>query len=98
MVCLAGAGAILSVGLLRSIEWAKMEKRFDVDGGVSGGTVPSQIMSLICFDLWSSHGRPWLAEAWKALLLAAMHVMCNSDKPGSTLCFLSRGNAILLVL
>ena len=35
-VC-AGAGAILSVGLLRSIEWARMEKRFDVDGGVSGG-------------------------------------------------------------
>jgi len=32
-----GAGAILSVGLLRSIEWAKMERRFDVDGGVSGG-------------------------------------------------------------
>lgn len=36
---LIGAGAILSVGLLRSIEWAKMEKRFDVDGGVSGGAV-----------------------------------------------------------
>ena len=38
-MCLVGAGAILSVGLLRSIAWAKMEKRFDVDGGVSGGAV-----------------------------------------------------------
>ena len=38
---LVGAGAILSVGLLRSIEWAKMERRFDVDGGVSGGTAPT---------------------------------------------------------
>ena len=33
-----GAGAILSVGLLRSISWPKMQRRFDVDGGVSGGT------------------------------------------------------------
>ena len=33
----AGAGAILSVGLLKSIEWEKMAKRFDIDGGVSGG-------------------------------------------------------------
>ncbi|KAL3155976.1 hypothetical protein ABBQ32_012968 [Trebouxia sp. C0010 RCD-2024] len=39
-----GAGAILSVGLLRSIEWAKMEKRFDVDGGVSGD---SQFMAAV---------------------------------------------------
>ncbi|DBB03610.1 hypothetical protein WJX82_006761 [Trebouxia sp. C0006] len=41
-----GAGAILSVGLLRSIEWAKMERRFDVDGGVSGD---SQFMAAV-FD------------------------------------------------
>lgn len=41
-----GAGAILSVGLLRSIEWAKMEKRFDIDGGVSGD---SQFMAAV-FD------------------------------------------------
>ena len=32
-----GAGAILSVGLLKMIEWEKMAKRFDIDGGVSGG-------------------------------------------------------------
>ena len=38
----AGAGAILSVGLMRSIEWSKMEKRFDIDGGVSGGTASLQ--------------------------------------------------------
>ena len=42
-----GAGAILSVGLLRSIEWAKMERRFDVDGGVSGGLQYNQQMIFI---------------------------------------------------
>ena len=35
--CTAGAGAILSVGLLKMIGWEKMAKRFDIDGGVSGG-------------------------------------------------------------
>ena len=47
-----GAGAILSVGLLRSIEWAKMERRFDVDGGVSGGLQSMLVaLHLCCMSL-----------------------------------------------
>ena len=40
LVDASGAGAILSVGLFRhpKLKWAKMEKLFNVDGGVSGGT------------------------------------------------------------
>ena len=50
-MCFVGAGAILSVGLLRSIQWAKMEKRFDVDGGVSGGTVLKLIWCITKCDV-----------------------------------------------
>lgn len=41
LVDASGAGAILSVGLFRhpKLKWAKMEKLFNVDGGVSGGTI-----------------------------------------------------------
>lgn len=33
----AGAGAILSVGLLKSIPWENVVKDFQTEGGVSGG-------------------------------------------------------------
>ncbi len=41
LVDASGAGAILSVGLFRhpKLKWAKMEQLFNVDGGVSGGTI-----------------------------------------------------------
>lgn len=52
---LVGAGAILSVGLLRSIEWAKMEKRFDVDGGVSGGIAFTVICTSQFFHTFVGH-------------------------------------------
>ncbi len=43
LVDASGAGAILSVGLFRhpKLKWAKMEQLFNVDGGVSGGTILS---------------------------------------------------------
>ena len=61
-----GAGAILSVGLLRSIEWAKMERRFDVDGGVSGGIALLFFLSAqktLCLKLVSS-AQAWLCLKW----------------------------------
>ncbi len=54
LVDASGAGAILSVGLFRhpKLKWAKMEKLFNVDGGVSGGTI------LSC-TLLSFHRQPY---------------------------------------
>lgn len=51
--CVVGAGVILSVGLFRhqNLSWAKMEKLFDVDGGVSGGAVcfgPQHLEAYCC--------------------------------------------------
>lgn len=74
----AGAGAILSVGLFRhpNLTWAKMEKLFDVDGGVSGGR------TLLLHALWCS-----LQPVHTALQVSAslfrlsccipQHSMCN---------------------
>ena len=54
LVDASGAGAILSVGLFRhpKLKWAKMEKLFNLDGGVSGGTILSCI-------LLSFHNNPY---------------------------------------
>ena len=85
-MCLVGAGAILSVGLLRSIEWAKMEKRFDVDGGVSGGIVPQQItipLQNIFMVITVIHVS---CVGWPKLVsLLLFFLVCIGDKP--TACF-----------
>lgn len=63
---------------MRSIEWAKMEKRFDVDGGVSGG--PALALATTCLQPFVKAGLACIRLGLECRNTAqCMHCSCHDS-------------------